>query len=154
MAHGHRRFLLAAAGKEAPVLSPEVGGLAAPDRVGGFDEGGAEPLAPLAGLATQPLARALAVAGTHAGPRGEMARARKAGDVRADLGNEHLRGEAPHARDRIQPFDGRSLSGAQPLLDLAADALDLLQPQLSSKMSESPSIMAAFSAGLVAAAPV
>src|SRR3954471_3460073 len=52
MADGDRRFLLAAAGKEAPILRAEVSGLTAPDRVGRFDQGGAQPLAPLAGLAT------------------------------------------------------------------------------------------------------
>jgi len=56
-------------------------------------------------LARSPLARALVVARTHSGPRGQVSGIWKTRHVSADLGQDRLRASPVDARNRIQEFD-------------------------------------------------
>ena len=92
-------------------------------RGAGFDEDAPDPLIARAGASRAAHAGALIVAGTQAGPGGEVARAREAVHVRANLGDQILRHAHAHAGDAIQPFD--VLGGrAQSARDLCVAPLD------------------------------
>lgn len=69
--------------------------------VGGFSQGAPQPRAALVGSAAFPFTGAAVVAGTKAGPRGEMSGIRELLEVGADFGNDNLGDAAADARQLV-----------------------------------------------------
>src|SRR5215207_8721165 len=114
-----------APGCQASVLRRQVRSLGAGRRVGGLNQAGPQPGASLARRTTPALASTLVVAGTEAGPGGQVLSGREAGGNWTDLGNECLGHRWSDAGDGIQPRD-RVCLGAQALGNLGTDTCNRL----------------------------
>src|SRR4051812_49713800 len=87
------------------VLRVEVGVTGAGGGACGFDQRAAQPFGALAAAAGAALAGGFVVAGTDAGPGGEMRGGRECGHVAAGFGDQDFGGAALDAGDRAEQFD-------------------------------------------------
>src|SRR6266566_9693897 len=138
----HHGFLLTQAPGQAMVLSGEVVVFHVrkhPDHLG---QGRFESFVALSGLAAQPLASTLAIAGTDASPRGQMSCAGKAPHVRPDFAQNASRRLLSHAWNAHQQLH-RFVVGLQILLDLEKQVKDRLiqKADVGQQMGEQDLVM-------------
>jgi hypothetical protein len=98
MSHGHQGTPLTQTRGPSAVLGREIGGLRPRSRPGRLGPGAAHIDVSLAGVARPLVPRRRVVAGTPAGPRGEVASGRQGRRVGADFSAQHFRKEL----ERIQ----------------------------------------------------
>jgi hypothetical protein len=107
MRHGDRGAFGAPTRGEPPILSGEVGVFGARGGLRCFHKGGPQPGAALPGPPTAAFAGALIVARTHARPGSQVDRAGEAGQVDANLGDQHFGGAPAHAGNGLQTTRAR-----------------------------------------------
>jgi hypothetical protein len=125
MGQGHCRSLLATPESQAVILSREIAILTVRGGVGGFHQRCAEPLAALAGLATESFSSTFMVAWTYPCPRGQVLSTGEAAHVAPNLGQDHLSQTPFDARNGFQPGE-QFLVRLQPFSNLGAEPSDAL----------------------------
>jgi serine/threonine protein kinase len=120
--HGDRGAFSAPACSEPPILSGEVGVLGTRGGLRCFHEGGPQPGTSLPGPPRSSFACAVIVARTQPRPGDEVARAAKAAQIGADLGEQDLRGPPADAWDRLHSLQ-LGLKRAQARSNLSAHSL-------------------------------
>ena len=119
----HQRPFRASPSGNPVILCLQIRMLAARGTMRGFGQGGAQPTAPLAGLARLAFARAFIVARTHAGPGGQVFRALKRLHIYTDLRDQHFGNAPTDAGNRVQTLY-LGLKRAHLLCDLRVQPLD------------------------------
>src|SRR6266478_470558 len=105
MGYRQNRSLIASPGGDAPEQSRQVTALLGRYRPGGVRQAAAQKRTSLSGLATQPLAGALEIARTQAGPGSRVSRRRELIHIKSEFGYQTPRRYPINARNRAQPGD-------------------------------------------------
>src|SRR5205085_2737451 len=105
MSDSNQCAVLTTPARKAPVLSAEIGLLAARRCMSCLHQRRAEHLVSMTRLAREPLTPALVVARSDARPGTQMPGRRETREIGPDLAQDHLSGRLSHAGDRIQQLN-------------------------------------------------